>query len=56
MVLLSGQLLWPSNSLLLQVSDEENDEISATSFNSLREALTLAVPIRGAGPLHTQPL
>jgi len=47
--LLSGQLLWPSNSLLLQVSDEEDDEISATSYNSLREALTLVLPITQAG-------
>jgi hypothetical protein len=38
MFLLSGQLLQLSNLLLLQLSDEENDTISASRYNSLRES------------------
>jgi len=51
MFLLSEQLLQPSDLLLLQISDEEDDEISASieRYISSWGALTLVRPIRQAG-------
>jgi len=46
---LSGNLLQPDDILFLQVSDEEDDEMSAIRHISSREALTLIQPIRQAG-------
>jgi len=46
---LSWQLLQPDSLLFLQVSDEEDDEMSATRHISSREALTPVRPIRQAG-------
>ncbi len=43
------QLLQPVSRLCLQVSDEEDDEMSATRHISSREALTPVRPIRQAG-------
>jgi hypothetical protein len=51
MFLVSEQLLQPSDLLLLQISDEEDDKISASieRYISSWGALTLVRPIRQAG-------